>query len=106
MTDDPTPSDVARWHETLGKNHRREVVWVKAISQALAKELCPILKRLEALEARLTVDRGVWREGTAYHKGNVVSHGGAAWIAQTDVTGFRPGGADGTWRLLSKKDIA
>jgi hypothetical protein len=35
MTDDPTPSDVARWHETLGKNHRREVVWVNLTASQL-----------------------------------------------------------------------
>ena len=49
------------------------------------------------------LDRGVWKEATAYEPGDVVSWGGSSWIAQRDSTAKPglPGGTD--WRLSVKK---
>lgn len=58
-------------------------------------------KRVAALEARPELkDAGVWREGTAYAPGNIVSHAGSAWICNKATEGKPPG--DG-WRLLVKR---
>ena len=47
------------------------------------------------------IDRGVWREGT-YQRGDTVSHGGSAWIAQQD-TDTKPDTAGSHWRLSVKR---
>lgn len=48
------------------------------------------------------VDRGVWREGEAYLRGNGVTFGGSFWIAQRDGVTEKPGDGDG-FRLAVKK---
>lgn len=47
------------------------------------------------------VDRGPFRAGEDYQKGDAVSYGGSLWIAQ-DRTGERPDGGAG-WRLAVKR---
>ena len=47
------------------------------------------------------IDRGPYRAGDAYEKGDAVSYGGSLWIAQT-ATGEKPESGDG-WRLAAKK---
>lgn len=48
------------------------------------------------------LDRGVYREGNDYLKGDAVSFGGSLWIAQRDLPPGKPGQCDG-WRLAVKK---
>lgn len=48
------------------------------------------------------LDAGVFREGTAYEKGDCVSFGGSTWIAQKDAPEGKPGTSD-DWRLAVKK---
>ncbi|WGR59976.1 hypothetical protein E3U26_04265 [Paracoccus ferrooxidans] len=47
------------------------------------------------------VDRGPYKSGESYEKGDAVSYGGSLWIAQ-DVTDEKPDGGKG-WRLAVKK---
>ncbi|QDZ10525.1 collagen-like protein [Devosia ginsengisoli] len=47
-------------------------------------------------------DRGVYREGVGYRKGNGVTWGGSYWIAQKDGP-FKPDTPDSGWRLAVKK---
>lgn len=47
------------------------------------------------------MDRGPYRSGESYQKGDAVSYGGSLWIAQ-DETAERPDGGKG-WRLAVKK---
>lgn len=47
------------------------------------------------------LDRGVYREATAYQRGDCVTWGGSMWIAQKD-TDAKPGEGDG-WRLAVKR---
>jgi len=47
------------------------------------------------------VDRGPFRAGEEYQKGDAVSYGGSLWIAQ-DKTADRPDGGSG-WRLAVKR---
>ncbi|MDF3606326.1 hypothetical protein PE067_09360 [Paracoccus sp. DMF-8] len=47
------------------------------------------------------VDRGPFKAGEAYEKGDAVSYGGSLWIAQAG-TSAKPDGGDG-WRLAVKK---
>lgn len=47
------------------------------------------------------VDRGPFRSGQSYRKGDCVSYGGSLWIAQEE-TGEKPDGGKG-WRLAVKK---
>ena len=47
------------------------------------------------------VDRGPFRAGEGYEKGDAVSYGGSLWIAQ-EPTGDKPEGSK-AWRLAVKK---
>lgn len=47
-------------------------------------------------------DRGYWRNGTAVEKGDLVTHDGSLWIAQTD-TDEKPGYGKDAWRLAARK---
>lgn len=47
------------------------------------------------------MDRGVFKEGTSYEEGDVVSWAGCAWVAKSS-TESKPDTADG-WRLMVKK---
>jgi hypothetical protein len=49
----------------------------------------------------INIDRGVYKEGTSYVRGDGVSFGGSYWLAQKD-TDSKPG-HDATWRLAVKK---
>lgn len=48
------------------------------------------------------LDRGVYRAGEAYQKGDCVTYGGSLWIAQRN-TDAKPDGADSGWRLGVKR---
>jgi integrin beta 3 len=54
-----------------------------------------------AFEVPVVLDRGVWKEGAAYAKGDAVTWAGSLWIAQKD-TDSKPEGGDG-WRLAVKR---
>lgn len=73
----------------------------------VAKQLAPLLARIAQLETELAeyramgalADKGVWRDGSTYDKGHVVSDKGSMWVALR-TTRARPGGPD--WRLCVK----
>lgn len=48
------------------------------------------------------LERGIYRAGTAYEKGDGVTYSGSFWIAQKDTT-EKPGEANSDWRLAVKK---
>lgn len=48
------------------------------------------------------LDRGVFRAGEAYEKGDCVTYAGSLWIAQAD-TSAKPDGAESGWRLGVKR---
>lgn len=48
------------------------------------------------------IDRGVWKDGGDYVRGDGVSWGGSFWIAQADEPG-KPDTKDSGWRLAVKK---
>ena len=54
------------------------------------------------LEFPVIIDRGVFKEGQAYVRGDAVTWGGSLWIAQKE-TGAKPDGPDSGWRLAVKK---
>ena len=47
------------------------------------------------------IDRGVYKAGQEYHRGDVVSWDGSGWIAQ-QTTSDKPGASEG-WRLAIKR---
>lgn len=49
----------------------------------------------------LVIDRGIWKDGKTYERGDALTYGGDFWIAQGE-TGSRPG-TDKTWRLAVRK---
>lgn len=49
------------------------------------------------------IDRGVFKEGGDYRKGNGVTWGGSFWIAQKDKPEGKPDAADSGWRLAVKR---
>lgn len=55
-----------------------------------------------ALAFPVVVDRGVYKDGSAYEQGDAVTWGGSLWIAQKDAPEGKPGMGDG-WRLAVKK---
>jgi hypothetical protein len=64
----------------------------KAFGDALRHEYClPML-----------IDRGVYKSGQQYERFDVVTYGGALWIAQKDSTETAPGTSD-EWRLSVKR---
>lgn len=54
-----------------------------------------------AFEMPVVIDRGVYREGEAYAKGDAVTWAGSVWIAQK-ATDQKPDSGDG-WRLAVKR---
>jgi integrin beta 3 len=61
--------------------------------------------RLVTITLPIPIDRGVWKPGTWYGKGDGVTWGGSFWIAQ-EATNAKPGesGADSrAWRLAVKR---
>ena len=71
---------------------------------ALENEHGALTPRLEGVEQSTKgalKDAGVWTGATRYSLGNVVSHAGSAWIAQTDSIAEIPGKSS-AWRLAVK----
>jgi hypothetical protein len=54
------------------------------------------------LEFPVIIDRGVFKAGETYARGDAVSWGGSLWIAQKE-TADKPDGPDSGWRLSVKK---
>jgi hypothetical protein len=54
------------------------------------------------LEFPVIIDRGVFKAGETYARGDAVSWGGSLWIAQKE-TSEKPDGPDSGWRLSVKK---
>jgi hypothetical protein len=50
----------------------------------------------------VVIDRGIYKDGSAYSAGDGVTWGGSYWIAQCE-TKSKPDGADSGWRLAVKK---
>lgn len=48
------------------------------------------------------LDRGVYKDGSEYEKGDGVTYGGSFWICQKDGSNDKPGSSD-EWRLSVKK---
>ena len=48
------------------------------------------------------LDRGVFKQGRAYCRGDGVTHGGSFWIAQKDFPEGKPDSGNGSWRLAVK----
>lgn len=59
------------------------------------------LRRSKSFTLPAVIDRGVYKEGTAYQTGDGVTWGGSFWIAQK-ATDTKPGDGDG-WRLAVKR---
>jgi hypothetical protein len=51
-------------------------------------------------------DAGVWTDATWYSPGDLVTHGGASWVAKAMSRGVRPGEAPASWRLVHKTEAA
>lgn len=54
-----------------------------------------------AFQVPMVIDRGVYRAGETYQKGDAVSWGGSLWIAQKETAAKPDGGED--WRLSVKR---
>jgi hypothetical protein len=74
----------------------------------VARQLEPLQKQLEALEARLAVAedrgfryRGTWSASTQFNDGDAVSHDGSLWLAKAS-TRDRPGTSP-HWQLIVKR---
>jgi len=71
------------------------------VQRALAARICPLEKRLEALEDRPSVKYfGVWSAGNEYRSGSMATHGGSVWHANK-TTRSKPGESD-HWTLAVK----
>jgi Collagen triple helix repeat (20 copies) len=54
------------------------------------------------VKTAVVLDAGIWREGTAYARGDGVTFGGNFFIAQVDTTTAKPGGSE-DWRLAVRR---
>lgn len=88
----------------------RDGIPLDGFDAALAEDGRTVLLSLRAGETLIErslvlpvpIDRGVYREGQPYAKGDAVSFGGSAWIAQQDDPPSKPGMPDSGWRLAVK----
>jgi hypothetical protein len=88
----------------------RDAVPLDGFDAMLAEDGRTVLLSLRAGETLIErslvlpvpIDRGVYREGQSYAKGDAVSFGGSAWIAQQDDPPSKPGMPDSGWRLAVK----
>lgn len=58
-------------------------------------------REIGTLVLPIPIDRGVWKDGETYQRGDVVTHGGSAFIAQAP-SGEKPEGSK-QWRLAVKR---
>jgi hypothetical protein len=83
---------------------------VDAILPKLKRELAPVFKKLDELEARPAGGTGVkycgtYRQGESYSEGALVTKSGGLWLAER-LTSSSPGNGDSGWRLVVKEGRA
>jgi hypothetical protein len=77
--------------------------FARAVKNDVRVRLKPIEERLAAIETRGEVEYlGVFKPGTIYRKGNLVTHHGSLWSCLQDTTDA-PGAAAVGWRLAAKR---
>lgn len=59
-------------------------------------------EKVKSFRLPVVIDRGVYKEGSVYRKGDGVTWAGSFWIAQGDANG-RPDAGNDEWRLAVKK---
>jgi hypothetical protein len=82
---------------------------LRAVASVLKDHLGRIGERLRGLDARIDsmqtnladCYQGVWREGSEYQRGQLLTHGGGLWLVMRD-TSDRPGTSDAI-RLIVKR---
>jgi hypothetical protein len=73
------------------------------IAEAIAREFSLFDARLQLLEARPVLkDGGVWMTGRTYDAGDIVSHGGSAWLCSSAHVATGPSPHPDCFRLLVK----
>lgn len=88
----------------------RDAVQLDGLDMTLAEDGRTVTVKMQAGETILeksiklatVIDRGVFKSGGQYEKGDAVSYGGCLWIAQRDAPEGVPGAAP-DWRLSVKK---
>lgn len=88
----------------------RDAVQLDGLDMTLAEDGRTVTVKMQAGETILeksiklatVIDRGVFKSGGQYEKGDAVSYGGCLWIAQKDAPEGVPGAAP-DWRLSVKK---
>jgi hypothetical protein len=61
------------------------------------------MQRTIKIRLPIPIDRGVFRLGENYEKGDIVSYAGSGWIAQKDNPEGKPDESNGAWRLFVKR---
>jgi hypothetical protein len=89
-----------RSEKRTGESERIRYVTVPADVQAVETRGAAV----EEDSIPLRAFRFGWKEGTAYHAGDLVQHAGAPWIC-LQPSKDKPG-TSSNWRLLAKVDIA
>lgn len=97
-TDGRDGADGAPGPEGLGFNDLAVTFEGRTMTVAMIREG---LEKAFQFPVPIVLDRGVWKAGVAYEKGDGVSHGGSFWIAQADTTEKPETGKD--WRLAVKR---
>jgi hypothetical protein len=71
----------------------------------------PLLKKITALESEVQALKheksslrymGVFQRAITYHRGNIVTHDGSAWIKISDSKDGAPGACE-SWQLMVKR---
>lgn len=69
-------------------------------------ELANGLKETSVISVPVLIYREIFRDGTEYEKGDVVTFGGCAWHCNTDKTKAKPGNGSADWKLMVKEGRA
>src|SRR5262245_39561868 len=87
--------------ETVGKWLGQQLA--QSLEAYTESKVAPLLRRIEELEqAKPLRDAGVWRHGTRYQIGDVVSHRGTLWSCKAPTSIDAPGDGNTAWRLMVK----
>jgi hypothetical protein len=101
---DPLRDDLAEAGWQVVVDGLREVTVEPRGERGFVISIAKTSGAVKVAESRMNVvlDRGVFREGSPYERGDGITFGGSYWIAQKDAPEGKPG-MSADWRLAVKK---
>lgn len=94
--------DACGWHVVVNGIGEIEIEQIDERSFAVRTQTTAGDRISKQFSLPVVLDRGVFREGETYERGDGVTFGGSFWIAQKDASTGKPG-TSADWRLAVKK---